>query len=77
MASAADPWHFEAGRHTRRLMTQNDEMRRAFATFTSLCFVCAAGALFPFNEDQATDEEVDRNSAVVGGKSHAHASLLP
>ncbi|TWW73428.1 contactin-associated protein-like 2b [Takifugu flavidus] len=27
----------------------------------------AAGVLFPFNEDKATDNEVDRNSAIVGG----------
>lgn len=29
-----------------------------------------AGAVFPFNEDKASDDGVDRNSAIIGGKSH-------
>lgn len=37
---------------------------------TSICLLCSAGVLFPFNEDKVTDNEVDRKSAIVGGKSH-------
>lgn len=39
---------------------------------TSICLLCSAGVLFPFNEDKATDNEVDQNSAIVGGKSDIH-----
>lgn len=29
-----------------------------------------AGAVFPFYEDKVTGDGVDRNSAIIGGKSH-------
>lgn len=36
---------------------------------TNFFFFFPAGAVFPLNEDKASRDGVDRNSAIIGGKS--------
>lgn len=68
MASASDPWHLEAGRDTvwRNIRTHQSQPDNKYEWFD----LSTAGAVFPFNEDKASEDGVDRNSAIIGGKIH-------
>lgn len=51
MASAADPWHFEAGRHTQRSMTQNNETSWQHHIYQHVLCLCSWSS-FPLQRGQ-------------------------
>lgn len=65
MASASDPWHLETGKDTHSQMIRCDYN---LPNILNIFFFQSVGAVFPFNEDKDGDDEVDRNSAIIGGK---------